>query len=264
MEWIIKQTQHNIAQFDKSMETFYPESAEYVSSPEKFHKRIVEQTNYFEAVQKINWDDCLKPGATVLDLGGGIGWLSAYLSTFENVWKIYLLDSSRHFLENMAPEIVRIMKGEPQKIETVEALLSPLFFEDGSLDVVVICATLHHADNMESLLLEVNRVLKDDGVLLVLNETPAGYLDYAKAVAKQFVKIMAGTLTRKYQRFSPFISSSGYMYDPYLGDRMYPLWYWEQALAAGGFGSVQVLDTGLGTLKGSSAPPLTHFICRKK
>lgn len=264
MEWIVKQTQHNIAQFDKSMENAYPESAQYVSSPERFHKRIVEQTHYLDAVETVAWGSYLKPGCTVLDLGGGIGWLSAYLSRFDSVSRVYLLDSSRHFLENMMPGVVEIMQGRAEKIIPVEALLSPLFFEDRSLDVVVICSTLHHADNMEALLVEVKRVLKDDGYLLILNETPVGYFFYATAVAKQFVKILANTLARKYQPVSPSISSSGYVYDQFLFDRMYPMWFWKKAIAAAGFESVHIVNTGLGTLKGSTTPALTHFICRKQ
>ena len=61
---------------------------------------------------------------------------------------------------------------------------------------------------------------------------------------------------------SPAVSSSGYLYDPKLGDRDYPRWYWERALAVSGFSIESVMDTGLPTLKGRKGRPLIHFICR--
>lgn len=264
MNWIVKQTEYNISQFDKNMEKYYPESTQYVSAPQKFYERIVEQTNYLEAVKLIDWDKYLKPGATVLDLGGGIGWLTAYLSGYENVAKINFLDSSRDFVEKMMPEIVRIMAGNPDKIVPVEALFSPLYFEDKSLDVVVICSTLHHADNIEALLVEIKRILKDDGVLLVLNETPVSHSYYVVYLLKQFIKIMANTLSCTYKSDSPSISSSGSLCDPYLFDRMYPLWYWNKAINLAGFSSVKVVDSGYVTLKSEDKGlNLTHFICCK-
>jgi ubiquinone/menaquinone biosynthesis C-methylase UbiE len=246
------------------MEKYYPESAQYVSDPQQFYKRIAEQTNYLDAIKLVDWNKYLEKDATILDLGGGIGWLSAFLSRFENVSKIYLLDSSRHFLQNMVPSIVSIMSGKIDKIVTIEALFSPLFFEEKSLDMVVICSTLHHADNIASLLLEIKRVLKDDGVLLILNETPASYLSYAFSMVKQFLKIITNTLACRYKSVSPTISSSGFLYDPRLYDKSYPLWYWKKAIDSAGFSSVSVIDTGLATVKDDkNGVSLKHFICMK-
>lgn len=264
MNWIVRQTEYNVSQFEKNMETNYSETAQYVSVPQKFYERIVEQTNYLEAIKLIDWDKYLKPGATVMDLGGGIGWLTAYLSCYENVSKIHFLDSSKYFVERMMPEIVKIMSGNADKIIPIEALFLPLYFEDKSLDVVVICSTLHHAENIETLLTEIKRILKDDGVLLVLNETPVSYSYYVVHLIKQFIKIMAATLSRTYKSVSPSISSSGSIYDPYLFDRMYPLWHWSKAINLAGFSSVKIVDSGYVTLKGEDKGlNLTHFICRK-
>jgi len=263
--WIIKQTEFNISQFDKAMEIHYPESANYLKDPRQFYVRIVEQCNYLDAIKIINWSKYLKNNSTVLDLGGGAGWLSAYLSKLDTVSKIYLLDSSKYFLHTMMPKIVQLMDGKADKIIAIEGLFSPLFFEDNSLDVVVICSSLHHSDNMEYLLREIYRVLKHDGLLFILNEIPHSYFRYLMSIIKQFIKITANTVLCRYKTISASISSSGFLYDPYLQDKSYPKWYWDKAIRLAGFDLVSFIKTGMFTLKNERRGiKLAHFICEKK
>ena len=263
MNWVVRQTAHSIAQFEKSMETHYPQTARYLYDPEKYYVRVTKECNYLDAVKAVEWDKFLKPGSEILDLGGGSGWVSAFLSKHQNIAKVYLLDSSRHFL-GMMPAIVALAQGKVEKISAIEGLFLPLFFPDDSLDAVVICSSLHHADNMEDLLKEIRRVLKNDGHLFILNETPAGDLSYLKRVIKESGKIFLNTVTRKYMAVSPALSSSGFLYDPYLHDKAYPLWYWREAITRSGLRLVSLIDTGMPTVKGDKKDvKLKHFICQK-
>lgn len=264
ISWVIKQMEYNVSQFDHNMETYYPETKRYLRDPHKFLSRIVDESNYLEAVKLVKWDDYLTSKCTVLDLAGGIGWLSAYLSIYDNISKIFLVDSNKFFLQNMMPAIFELMHGKVEKITPVEGLFSPLFFENKSLDVVVICSSLHHADSMENVLNEIKRVLKDDGFLLILNETPHTHCGYLSAMVKQFARIVFNTIFRRYKPSSPSISSSGYLYDPYLYDKAYPMWFWTDALKRTGFEVTSLIRTGLLTLKSDKKGlPLTHFICSK-
>lgn len=103
-----------------------------------------------------------------------MGWLTGYLSKLESVSTVYALDSSKYFLLKMMPKIVMLMGGGRQeKIVPIEGLFTPLMFEDGALDVVVASSVLHHADSLEAVLREIKRVLKEDGLLVILNETPS-------------------------------------------------------------------------------------------
>jgi SAM-dependent methyltransferase len=263
--WIIRQSEESRMQFDKSMEMYNPGSQRYLRDPQLYLSRIKNECNYFDAIHLVNWAAYLKNECVVLDLAGGSGWLSAYLSSFDNVSEIFLLDSSRFFLEKMMPDIVKLMNGSPNKITPIEALFSPLFFEDKHIDVIVMSSALHHTDNMESLLKEIRRVLTDDGFLLILNETPHAYWRYIAAVTKYFVKIFLKTMFREYSAVSPSISTSGYMYDPYLQDKAYPIWYWDKALEKAEFRVVERINTRLFTQKSdTSGLPLMHFICVKK
>lgn len=264
ISWIGKQIEDNIFQFDDNMETYNPGSKRYLRDPKSFLSRIVDESNYLDAVKMVNWDDYIPDKCDLLDLAGGTGWLSAYLSRHENVSKIYLVDSSKYYLQKMLPGIIELMNGNNDKIIPIEGLFSPMYFEDNSLDVVVVCSSLHHAENMGSLLKEIKRVLKDRGFLLILNETPHGYWGYLSAVAKQFIRILLNTLLRRHKEVSPSISSSGYLYDPYLQDKAYPMWYWNVTLKKAGFNIANLIKTGLFTLKSDKKGlPLTHFICVK-
>lgn len=190
------------------------------------------------------------------------GWLSAYLSKFDEVASIYALDSSKYFLYTMMPGILKIMNSQENKITSVEGLFSPLLLENGSLDVVVASSVLHHTDGLEALLKEIRRVLKRNGFLIILNETPVSGTRHLMSVTKAFLKIFRNLLLRSYMPSSPAISSSGYLYDPMLGDRDYPLWYWMTAIQNAGFIVEDVVDTQLPTVKGSKGRYLTHFICK--
>lgn len=260
--WIADQAIRGIAQFDQAMSNSYPNSTESLQGAREYVKTVGGVCNYIAATEQIAWEHYLQPNTKLLDIGCGGGWLAAILSKYESVQTIYALDSSRHFLHTLLPQVVELMQGRLEKLVTVEGLFSPLLFENSHLDMVVASSALHHADNLESVLGEIRRSLKPGGVLVVLNETPwPGYRHLVSVIAAA-IRIIWRLVMQKYQSISPSISSSGYLYDPNLGDRDYPTWYWEKALEATGFRVEQVINTGLPTVKGSQGRPLVHFVCR--
>jgi ubiquinone/menaquinone biosynthesis C-methylase UbiE len=263
--WINEQTEMATARFDDSVASNYRDSARYFRNPHDFYEGITQLWNYLDAVKLIDWERYLNPASVVLDLAGGTGWLSAYLSQFHQITKIYNVDSSKFFLTKMMPELVRLMNGRHDKIEPIEGIFSPLLFDDGSLDIVVVSSSMHHADSLERVLKEIHRVLKKDGLLFIVNETPFSNIRYALSMIKQFLSIMTNTVFHRYRPFSPSISSSGFLYDPVLGDKTYPCWYWERAITGSGFGIIEVQDTKLRTVKAHrKGLSLVHFLCRKK
>ncbi|TKB95380.1 MAG: class I SAM-dependent methyltransferase [Nitrospira sp.] len=260
--WIHEQTERNISQFDKAMEVSSPESRAYIHDPKAYLSRISEQCNYLDAVKLIDWKVCLRKDCAILDLGCGGGWLTGYLSRLEEVKTVYALDSSKYFLLDMMPQIVRLMGGRQEKIVPIEGLFAPLMFDDGALDIVVASSVLHHADSLESVLKEMKRVLKSDGLLVILNETPSSGIRHVVSLGRAFIKIFLNAAFHRYKSISPSISSSGYLYDPMLGDRDYPLWYWKEAVHRSGFVIVESMDTGLSTVKNVKGRSLVHFVCR--
>lgn len=260
--WIAEQTRRGVAQFDRAMMEMYPESNAYLQSARNYLDTVGVTCNYIAACELVPWASYLSPNAKVLDMGCGGGWLSAMLSRLDAVETIYALDSSRHFLRNMLPQVMALMEGHQDKLVTIEGLFQPLLFDDACIDVVVASSALHHADNLEAVLREIRRTLKPGGRLIVLNETPWPGYRHLLFVLAATVRTLRALLLQSYRSVSPAISASGYLYDPALGDRDYPLWYWKEALRVSGFAVESVIDTGMPTVKGSQGRSLIHFVCR--
>ncbi|WP_295127422.1 class I SAM-dependent methyltransferase [uncultured Chitinophaga sp.] len=261
--WIVKQALANVEQWDSSLTSYYPDTQRWMNDPEAYLQRLVVECNYLNAVKQLDWTKYLNPGSTVLDMGCGGGWLSAYLSAMPQVEKVVSIDSSQNYLDNFLPAVVQKLNGDISKIETIQGFFSPLMYADKSLDVLVISSALHHADNIASTMKEYERVLKPGGWLIILNETPASGARYIFSVSKVFTTILLDTVTQKYRSSVKKISAGGFLYDPYLGDVDYPVWYWKKAISDAGFKLEKIHLTGLATVVGKKGRELTHFICRK-
>jgi ubiquinone/menaquinone biosynthesis C-methylase UbiE len=263
--WIEKQTGYNISQWDKSIEMHYPHYLKMWHDPVEHYRCIKKVWNLLDAVKCIDWSRFLRMnGLTILDLGSGTGWLSAFLSDFDQVKKIYAVDSSSYFLNNMMAEIIKFMNGKKEKITPIQGLFTPLILEDKSLDIVVISSALHHAENIEDVLNEIWRVLKDDGYLFILNETPFNKMQYVQLNVRVFLNILKSSIFQEYKRYSQQQSAGGVLLDPYLGDKCYPSWYWIKVIQSARFTIQEMMVTPYTALKKSKKRlKLTHFICKK-
>jgi ubiquinone/menaquinone biosynthesis C-methylase UbiE len=263
--WLNKQTEIAVSQFDQSMEARYPESSRYCRGPVAFLNRIIKECNYLDAVEIIEWDRYIPKNGSVLDLGGGIGWLSAYLSRMDRVDKIVFLDSSRTYINHMLPGVFQEMGGVIDKLTLVEGLFSPLLLDDNAIDTVVASAALHHAENLETVLKEIYRILKPGGYLLILNEIPYNSGQYLILSAKTIIKLLGNTIFKNYKPISQNISSSCVLNDPHLGDKIYPLWFWNDVIRASGFTKTVHIKSKYSTLKEKHDPKLllSHFVCQK-
>lgn len=260
--WIVEQTKYNVSQWDTTMENVYPEVKQWNKDSHKYYNHVCEKCNFLDSVKIIDWNKYLTDESNIVDMGSGGGWLSAYLSKFESVKSIIALDTSKNYLYNIMPDVIKIMDGDASKVQPIEGLFSPLLLNNDSLDMVVASAALHHADNLESLLKEIRSKLKKGGYLIILNETPSAHWRYVARLVLAFAKIFKNTILFKYKALSPEISSSGFKYDPYLGDKSYPIWFWKKAIALSGFELVELVDSRLPTVKGMKNESLKHFICK--
>lgn len=129
--WIIEQTFRSVAQFDQAMVNAYPDSNAGIQSETEYLKTIVGTCNYIAAAELVDWARYLQPGARLLDMGCGGGWLSAMLSRFDSVQTVYALDSSQHFLHKLLPQVMVAMQGRSEKLVTLEGLFQPLLLDDG-------------------------------------------------------------------------------------------------------------------------------------
>jgi SAM-dependent methyltransferase len=262
-DWIFNQTIENVEQWDNILVKYYPESELWMSKPHLYLNRLTVECNYLNAVEGLDWDSFLKDDSIVLDVACGGGWLTAYLSKSNLIKRIYAIDSSKNYLLNFLPTISVLMGGDMKKISTVQGLFTPILMDSDSVDLIVISSAAHHANNLGELFDEFYRVLKKDGYLLILNETPTSNFRFLLSFSKAFYKMVTKIVFQKFIRNSASISASGFKYDPILGDIDYPLWYWRQAIIESKFQLLDIVNSNLATVVNKPGRILKHFICRK-
>lgn len=108
----------------------------------------------------------------VLDMGAGTCWATARLSRLERVQEVVALDMSQRFLSTVGSRIINHHNGDKSKIKFAVSSFNHTPFDDKSFDCVFLIAAIHHSLSLIKTLLEANRVLKNDGVLIII-ESPS-------------------------------------------------------------------------------------------
>jgi len=110
---------------------------------------------------------CAEGGATVLDLGGGLGWTSAMFAragcrcVLVDIYST-VLEAGRCFAENGV------------YFDRLLADMSNLPLKTASFDAVFANAAVHHTPDLEATMRHVGRVLKPGGRVLFVNEPVVG------------------------------------------------------------------------------------------
>jgi len=259
--WLNKQIETISDEWANSIAKYYPEHLQDWNNPDKHLKMLNEKINTFEAVKLIDWEKYLINGTKILDLGCGTGWLSAYLSQYQNVSFIDALDSDKKNLECMLPEMVKLLDGDIKKINLVRGLFTPIQKPNGYYDIIVASSAVHHANSLYEILPELKRVLKSGGKLFILNETPTFFLSMLNKYIKGFLGIFFNLLQNKSTTNVSTYSQHGILYDPYLGDHIYSYQQWDKAIRFAGF-KYSIVHLPFGPYKGiSKGLKLKHFIC---
>lgn len=95
----------------------------------------------------------------VLDAGAGTGRLSV---------KLHKAGANVTALD-ISPEMLHLLSEKNSDIETVEGDMEQMPFEDGTFDMVFSTLALVHLKKIEPFMDEVYRVLKDDGIFVLVN-----------------------------------------------------------------------------------------------
>mmetsp|Transcript_5805 Transcript_5805/g.10433 ORF Transcript_5805/g.10433 Transcript_5805/m.10433 type:complete len:196 (+) Transcript_5805:424-1011(+) len=112
----------------------------------------------------------LEPGSTVLDVGCGTGWVSAYLHKKYPQLRLQIegVDCSKNMLE-----IARVK--DPRSHFRCGDVCRMDFLQDASFDCVLTVYTLRNFPDLQGALEEMMRVLKPGGTLLILDAFPPSF-----------------------------------------------------------------------------------------
>jgi len=151
-------------------ELLFREEQEKYDNPEQdlinwiTKKRVIDLFEYFLKKTKIQFY------GIVIDLGAGSCWLSSLISKFEKVQKIYAVEFSKRRLELLAPVAMRYLGAIESKIIRVVGDFNKIELSDNSVDFVVMDGALHHSQNLQITMKEINRILKKDGYFVAFRE----------------------------------------------------------------------------------------------
>ncbi|MDB4349381.1 class I SAM-dependent methyltransferase [Omnitrophica bacterium] len=104
----------------------------------------------------------------VIDLGAGTCWVTAKLSQLERVKEVIAQDMSQKFLTTVGYRIITLLEGNVSKTKFAVSSFNHVPFDSESLDCVFLVAAIHHSLSPIKTFLEANRILKQDGILIVV------------------------------------------------------------------------------------------------
>ena len=107
---------------------------------------------------------------TGIDLGAGNLWATPYLLALGEIDKLYCLEYSKHRLLKLGPKVLEHYNVSKEKVVLVLGSFYDLHIDDDSLDFVFLSEAFHHADRPDCLLAEIRRVLKPNGVAIIIGE----------------------------------------------------------------------------------------------
>jgi len=150
-----------------------------------------------------------EPGAVVVDVGAGVGWLSNRAAGMG--LKALAFDLSVDADDGLGAVGRYAIDGEPP-FEAYQAEMSALPLGEGVADAVVFNASLHYATDLAEVLAEAVRVLRPGGTVVVMDSplyrTPA---DGAAMVAERHADF-----ERRFGTRSDSVPSIGYLTLPML------------------------------------------------
>ena len=110
----------------------------------------------------VHWPDINVQNKNVLDLGCGPGVLLSDMAP--RATKVIGVDTSHKMIEE-----ARITHQKNKKISFLEARLEELPVKNNSADAVVASMVLHHVSNPPLVLQEASRILKEKGILCLVD-----------------------------------------------------------------------------------------------
>lgn len=124
----------------------------------------------------------------VVDLAAGIGWTSALFSRLSSIEEVYAVEISRHRIDELFPYAVDMLDGKPEKIKRIIGSFYNLLIQDQAIDIVFMSQAFHHAERPLELIFEVDRILSEQGVIVIMGEHYVSLFKQLLGVLRMLVK----------------------------------------------------------------------------
>lgn len=170
-------------------------------------------------------------GGAGIDVAAGVLWLLPSLFRIVDPDHVTCVEYSAHRLLKLGPEVLQ-KNGVPlAKVTLALGSFYDIKVPASSMDFAVLCQAFHHADHPDQLIEQIARVLKRDGVIMILGENPVDWAlgdDVLHAVRCVAYRLLPQALRRSFL-YSPYgpprtlVARSQDIFppDPVLGDHAY-------------------------------------------
>jgi len=108
-------------------------------------------------------------GGAAVDMGSGTGVGACILSKFDEVGKVFAVEFSAHFVEQVMPLVFERYHANIEKIQRVVSDFNHLEIEDGSLSIILDIDSFHHSEDLNRTLQECRRVLDPGGAIIAID-----------------------------------------------------------------------------------------------
>lgn len=201
---------------------------------------LVQQLEQCVAVAKDRFGRELR--GTGCDLAAGALWAEPHLFRLGRLDRLYCVEFSRHRLTQIGPRVLQHYNVAPEKVTLAIGDIHQLKLPDASLDFVFMAEAFHHSGRPSQLLREFRRVLRPNGIVILIGEPIAdwSWKDYLK----QPLRFVAARLPRSLQRGllgivfetnSPLPSDRTTRVISELGDHLHTRSQYERMFSEAGF-----------------------------
>lgn len=165
----------------------------------KHLNQVFKQAQELIVAEGISFDS-----SAILSLACGTCWLEGRLLSGKNV-SLIALDFSQHRIHEIAPKTLAWYEMNPDQVTLVHGSMLDLKIHDGTQDIILLSQAFHHTNEPIALLREIRRVLKDEGVIIIVGEHFYRKSVRAKRAFKHIIKYMlnAGGVYRKIHSLFP-------------------------------------------------------------
>ena len=162
-----------------------------------FVKKTV-QNNLYIHLNKILKSEKINNINNFLSLACGSSWLETLLINDLNIKKYIGLDFSKYRVHELSSETIKNNCINDIDVELIHGSFLNTKIDKESIDVLLLCQGFHHCDEPIRLLRECKRILKRDGVILIVGEH---YYNYRKKIIRIIKHIIKFIINYKKYRF---------------------------------------------------------------
>ena len=157
-----------------------------------------------------------------IELGGGVCWSASILFNQLDIKEMQFLEFSEHRIVKIAPLILQHYDIPSDKVKLILGSFYETKCPDESMDFILLSQAFHHAADVESLLKEMYRILKKDGIVIIIGEHYCDTKFVFHCMQERLVDNICGNYNS--DKIKLYKQSGCIGLDSRLGDRYYSIW----------------------------------------